>query len=84
MKRDIKLMKKQNKDMSKLSKVLGLLASGEILPPEYRDHELSGNLKDVRECHIEGDWLLLYQKFESRLILSAVATGSHTRALRSF
>jgi mRNA interferase YafQ len=83
MKRDVKLMKKQQKDMSKLRKVLGILASGEKLPPEYRDHELSGNLKDFRECHIEGDWLLLYQIFESKLILSAAATGSHERALRN-
>jgi mRNA interferase YafQ len=48
MKRDIKLMKKQHKDMTKLSRVLGFLADGETLPPEYRDHELSGNLSDFR------------------------------------
>ena len=32
---------------------------------------------DFRECHIEPDWLLLYQIYEDTLILSATATGSH-------
>jgi mRNA interferase YafQ len=38
----------------------------------------TGNLSDFRECHIEPDWLLIYQIFENELILSATATGSHS------
>ena len=78
MKRDVKLMKKRGKDMSKLTATLSLLASGEQMPPKYRDHQLSGDLSDFRECHIEGDWLLMYQIFENELILSATATGTHS------
>jgi mRNA interferase YafQ len=52
-------MKKRGKDISKLTSVLSLLTSGKPMPPKYRDHQLSGNLNDFRECHIEGDWLLL-------------------------
>jgi len=78
MKRDAKLMKKRGKDMSKLTATLSLLASGEQMPPKYRDHQLSGDLSDFRECHIEGDWLLMYQIFENELILSATATGTHS------
>jgi len=78
MKRDVKLMKKRGKDMSKLTIALSLLASGEAMPPKYRDHQLSGSLSDFRECHIEGDWLLMYQIFEDELILSATATGTHS------
>ncbi len=77
MKRDAKLMKKRGKDLSKLVRVLSLLASGTPLPPQNRDHQLTGNLFDFRECHIEPDWLLLYQIHEDVLILSATATGSH-------
>jgi len=77
MKRDVKLMKKRGRDMSKLTTVLSLLASGEPMPPKFRDHQLSGMLNDFRECHIEGDWLLIYQIFEDALILSASATGTH-------
>jgi len=78
MKRDVKLMKRRGKDIAKLITTLSLLAGGEPMPPTYRDHQLSGNLSDFRECHIEGDWLLLYQIFEDKLILSASATGTHS------
>ena len=77
MKKDAKSMKKRGKDMDKLVNVLSLLASGVPLPAQYRDHSLTGNLHDIRECHIEPDWLLLYQIYEDTLILSATATGSH-------
>ena len=77
MKRNVKLMKKRGKDISKLTAVLDLLASGNPLPSKYYDHNLSGNLKDFRECHIEPDWLLMYQIHEDVLILTATATGTH-------
>lgn len=77
MKKDAKLMQKRGKDMSKLTNVLSLLASGTPLPNQYKDHALTGNLQDFRECHIESDWLLMYQIYENTLILSATATGSH-------
>ena len=77
MKKAAKLMKKRGKNLDKLVNVLSLLASGNPLPVQYRDHQLSGNLHDFRECHIEPDWLLLYQIYEDTLILSATATGSH-------
>ena len=78
MKKDAKLMHKRGKDMSKLVMVLDLLASGIELPKKYKDHQLTGNLHDFRECHIEPDWLLIYQFFENELILSATATGTHS------
>ena len=81
MKRDAKLMAKRGKDMSKLINVLSTLARGEPLPRKNKDHQLTGNLKDFRECHIEPDWLLLYQFFDERLILSATATGTHVDLL---
>lgn len=81
MKRDTKLMRKRGKDMSKLVAVLSILASGRPLPRRNKDHSLSGNLKDFRECPIEPDWLLLYQIFEDKLILSATATGTHADLL---
>ena len=78
MKRDAKLMKKRGKDMSKLINILNLLSTGVQLPDENRDHQLTGNLKDFRECHIESDWLLMYRIIEDKLILSATATGTHS------
>lgn len=71
MKHDAKLMKKRGRNLEKLVEVLNLLASGNPLPQKYKDHRLTGNLNDFRECHIEPDWLLMYQIFENELILSA-------------
>ena len=78
MKRDVKLMQKRGKDISKLTKVLSILASGQPLPEKNRDHQLSGEHAGFRECHIEPDWLLLYIIHESELILTATATVSHS------
>lgn len=78
MKRNAKLMKKRGKNMSKLSEVLELLASSRPMPKKYKDHQLTGYLKDFRECHIEPDWLLLYQIHENILTLTATGTGTHS------
>ena len=78
MKKDVKRMKKRGKDMAKLVTVLSLLASGKGLPMEYRDHQLRGRLSDFRECHIEPDWLLMYQIFDDVLIITATGTGTHS------
>ncbi|MCR5661775.1 MAG: type II toxin-antitoxin system YafQ family toxin [bacterium] len=81
MKHDVKRMKRRGKDMSKLLSVLSMLSKGEKLPDSNKDHQLSGNLKDFRKCHIEPDWLLMYQIFNDTLILSATATGTHSDLL---
>ena len=78
MKRDAKRMKKRGKDLSKLVAVLDLLASQVPIPEKYRDHPLKGDWQDYRECHIEPNWLLIYQIFEDKLILSASGTGTHS------
>ena len=77
MKRSMKRMQKQGKDFSKLHVVLELLAASKSLPTKYRDHALTGNKRLYRECHIEPDWLLVYQVRQTELILLCVDTGSH-------
>ena len=82
MKRNVKLMKKRGKDISKLTAVLDLLASGNPLPQQYDDHRLSGNLKDFRECHIEPDWLLVYENRDEVLVLMLCRLGSHSELFK--
>ena len=53
------------------------LARQEILDEKFRDHVLTGEYRGFRECHIEPDWLLMYQIHDDMLILSAIATGTH-------
>lgn len=78
MRKDIQRMQRRGKDLSKLSAVLDLLKTGEPLPEIYRDHRLKGDLEDLRECHIESNWLLVYRINEGELILLATATGTHS------
>ena len=77
-KRDLKLAKKQNKNIDKLFEIIEILANGHQLPAKYRDHELTGNYKDTRECHIEPDWLLIYEIREEILVLMLNRVGSHS------
>ena len=76
--RKIKLMKKRGKDLDKLTVVLKLLQNGEELPSKYKDHALTGNYIGCRECHIEPDWLLVYEIINEELIILLLTTGSHS------
>lgn len=77
-KKDYKLAVKMGCNISKLREVITLLANGETLSRKYIDHELSGKYSNYRECHIEPDWLLIYEIDESMRILSLCRTGSHS------
>jgi mRNA interferase YafQ len=76
-----KLAKKRGLDMTLLQEAIRILASGNKLPAKYRDHNLKGRLSHLRECHIMGDWLLVYRVFEDKLILSLHSTGTHSDLL---
>lgn len=76
--KQLKAAKKRGKDLEKLEVIVDILASDSPLPDQYRDHALSGNWVNHRECHIEPDWLLIYYKQDATLVLSLVATGSHS------
>ena len=81
-KKDIKLAQKQGKDIEKLFSVVDILASGEPLPAKFRDHDLTGDYKGCRECHIEPDWLLIYEKDNGLLILMLNRVGSHSELFK--
>lgn len=80
-KKDFKKAEKQHRDMDRLKTVIELLADGKELPEVYRDHELRGSFKGKRECHIQPDWLLIYEYSNDELILWLVRTGSHSELL---
>ena len=61
-----------------LQEVLDYLVQEQPLPEKYRDHALSGNYADFRECHMLPDWLLIYKVEEDILILTLTRTGSHS------
>ena len=76
--KSLKKMLKRGKDIKKISAVVRILAMGETLPPQYRDHALSGDLEGLRDCHIENDWVLLYfYTTTGELVLMLSDTGTH-------
>lgn len=81
-KKDLKLAKKQNKDLDKLFEVVNILADGGMLDARYRDHDLSGNYKGTRECHIEPDWLLVYEIRDEVLVLMLYRLGTHSELFK--
>jgi mRNA interferase YafQ len=81
-KKDLKLAKKQNKDIEKLYTVIEKLANGEELEEKYRDHDLKGSYKGCRECHIEPDFLLVYEIYNDVLVLLLNRAGSHSELFR--
>ncbi len=77
-KRDLKLAKKQGKDIDKLFDVISTIAEGRKLDAKYRDHSLSGNYDGCRECHVEPDWLLVYELMDAVLVLMIYRVGTHS------
>lgn len=81
-KKDVKLAKKQGKNIDKLFAVIDSIANGVLLEEKFRDHELIGNFKGVRECHIEPDWLLIYKMCKDILVLIVYRTGTHSKLFK--
>jgi len=75
-KKEYKLMEKRHKDMSKIDLVITILINGGILPPKYKEHRLGGDWKDFYECHIEPDWLMIYDYDDT--FVSFERTGTHS------
>lgn len=77
-KKAFKRIKKRGYDISRLEKIVELLANEVPLPEQFKDHNLSGNYNGFRECHIAPDWLLIYQVNNNELVLVLSRTGSHS------
>ena len=73
-KKGVKQMKRRNKDIEKLIRAIQAIIT-DSLKSKHKDHTLKGIWGGHRECHIEGDWILVYRWEEDLLIL--VDTGSH-------
>ncbi|MBR0031848.1 MAG: type II toxin-antitoxin system YafQ family toxin [Treponema sp.] len=81
-KKSYKLAVKRGLDVTLLEEVINKLKDDVPLDEKHRDHQLTGNMKLFRECHIQPDWLLVYLKQESILTLTLVDTGTHSDLFR--
>lgn len=74
--RDLKKAVKRNKDLTKLKDAVALLAKEGSLPSKYKPHPLIGNWVPSWDCHIEPDWILIYQVTKTHVYL--FRTGTHS------
>jgi len=77
-KKDVKLCKKQNKNMSKFQDIDNTLISNIPLPKKYKNHALKGNWAGYFDCHIEPDWILIYKVDLDANTLTYARMGSHS------
>jgi mRNA interferase YafQ len=78
--KDYKKALKSGRDLARLKRVLTWIACEQELPPELCDHKLVGNYQGRRECHLAGDWLLIYKLDGDTVIFER--TGSHSELLK--
>ena len=78
-KKDFKTCVKRGYNMQLLQDVIDTLRIPESLPPKNKDHNLQGNFKKYRECHIAPDWLLIYNQTDK--VLKLTRTGTHSDLL---
>ena len=64
-----------------IESVVDTLASGQKLTPKYQDHFLHGSQVGLRECHIRGNILLIYEIKDRELVLVLINIGSHSEVL---
>lgn len=76
--RELLRVSRRGKDLSKIQRIMNMLAAGKVLPPRNKDHSLVGNFVERRECHIEPDWLLIYKIDEKNKKIVFERTGSHS------
>jgi len=76
--KDLKRVNRRGWKIASLTGIIKELAAGKKLLEKHRDHDLVGNFTGLRECHIEPDWLLIYEIDRDNLTLYLVRTGSHS------
>lgn len=79
-KKDYKKLNTKEKEV--LRNVIANLANGETLDIQYKDHQLSGNYLECRECHVRPDLLLIYKIDNNILELALVRTGNHSKIFK--
>ena len=68
-------LRRHGLDMERFQSVIVALCSREPLPLSFRDHALQGEWRGFRDCHVSGDWLILYERGET--VLTLLRTGTH-------
>ncbi len=76
-KKDAKRYRNQPKKMAKVAEILRKLRDEEPIPEINRPHLLTGNYAGCMECHVEGDFLLIWID-ETKKQIGVLRLGSHS------
>lgn len=76
--KDMKRCRKRGFNMSLIGEVMQQLSETGSLPASYHPHKLSGTLEGLWECHIQSDWLLIWNQNDKELTLLFMQTGTHS------
>ena len=76
--KDVELCKKRGYDMELMKTAIRLLERDGCLPANYRPHKLSGKYAGSWECHLKGNWLLVWEQNDNLLTLLFTNTGTHS------
>lgn len=80
-KKDLKRFLNQPKKLKALNEVLDMLKKEVTLPKKFRQHALHGEYSGCMECHIEGDFLLIWYDEETNTI-ALYRLGSHSELFK--
>jgi len=76
-KRQMKMCERRGYDMELLREAIRILATEGKLPEKYLPHQLHGDRRGQWECHIQPNWLLVWQQHNRELVLVMLNTGTH-------
>jgi len=76
--RSLKLCARRGLNIHEIKTVIDILQEKGELPAVYRPHKLHGRYKGCWECHINPDWLLIWEQDDRQLRLILVDTGTHS------
>ncbi|OJW13165.1 MAG: hypothetical protein BGO49_19915 [Planctomycetales bacterium 71-10] len=74
--KDLERQLRRGRDPRRFAAVMRLLVARQTLPAALRDHALTGPWSGCRDCHVEPDWILIYEVTPTELILHR--TGTHS------
>ena len=77
-KKDFKRCLKRGLQEAKLKEVALLLEKNGKLPSKYKPHVLKGKYTGLWECHIQPDWLLVWEQKDTIKLITLIATGTHS------
>ncbi|WP_287676708.1 type II toxin-antitoxin system YafQ family toxin [Bacteroides sp.] len=78
-KKDFKRIEKYPQKVAAFETIAELLINEQPIPAKFRPHMLGGQYKGCMECHIEGDFLLIWLDAD---MIDLVRLGSHSELFK--